>query len=332
MALLPVDSASSDASQTQESVSPKSNATQSPNQRPNHSTPLVPPAAREGLTDIVCCILSSQLERYLTTPPEQIQDKRARQHRGSAIGSQLSQVVEPAVENTQENENSMPLRFESFITTRSKQADKPKGKSKKSTQFTQTLLNDALDRITEPLGFLIASCGCASQDTAPRDIDIADDTKHQEELHNSISSLRHRMAGCHDIEHYLKWLKSNKHIFEIQDNMQRKVEMATCKLATLITVAVAAEALLGTCNSGGENDDEFVEVDSTNEEVESLFNLRVDAITRAAEIMSSFVNSKPKKTKKLKERDSNAESESPKKKRKTKEPKEDDDAKETANE
>lgn len=195
MAILPDDTSSSAATQTQESVSPKS---QSPNQRSSHSTQsFIPPAAREDLADMTCRILLSQLDRYISTPAEQIQDKRARQQRGHVIGSQLSQIAD--VEQTQENESSMPLRFEMLVSTRPAQIDKSQGKSKKSTPIAQTLLNEALSRINEPLGFLIASCNAACSDAGSIDSDITDDN-HQAELQESLKHLRRRMAGCNDIE------------------------------------------------------------------------------------------------------------------------------------
>jgi hypothetical protein len=222
----------------------------------------------------------------------------------------------------------MPLRFEMIVSMRSPQNDsKTKGKSKKSMPIAHTLLSDALGRINEPLGYLIASCNCACSCAAysNRDSDDKYDLKHQLELIDSIKSLRSRMAGCHDIEEYLKWLKSNKQIFEITNNSRRKEEMAISKISTLITVAVAAEALLSTCEWDNGNDEEFIGVKVTNEEVENLFNLRQDAASRASEILSSFVNSIPQRAKKLKERDVNADESNLSKKKKSKRSKDDDD-------
>lgn len=321
MAILPSSDEVSEASQTQESESPKSTstgvATQSPNPRTSRTKQSqIPPIAREGVTDLVCGILLSQLERCMTTPPEHIQDKKARQQRGNTIGTLLSQPEE--VEQSQEIENSMPFRFESFISTR-RQQDKSQGK-KKSTSVAQSLLNEALNRISEPLGFLIASCSCS----VSFEINCADDLNNHAQLSESVNSLRRRMAGCIDIEQYLKWLKSNKQIFQITNNTERKKELAIGKLATLICIATAAEVLLGTLHWDNEDDDGFIGVDTTNKEVQSLFNLRVNAINRASEIMSSFVSSKPKK-KKLKERDANADESEPAKKRKSKQSKQDED-------
>jgi hypothetical protein len=208
---------------------------------------------------------------------------------------------------TQDTESN-PLRFEMFISTRSTPDAQGKAK-KKSTPLAQTLLNEALSRINEPLGFLIACCNVASSSVKSGDSDIADDLNHQAELRDSVKSLRRRMAACKDIEQYLKWLKSNKNILGITNNAKRKQEMAISKLSTLISVAVTAEALLGTC--GDNHDDGFIVESTNNEEIESLFNLRVDAVTRASEIMSTFVNSNPKK--KLKERDANSNTSSKKK-------------------
>ena len=65
------------------------------------------------------------------------------------------------------------------------------------------------------------------------------------------------------------------------------------------------------------------DVEVTNQEVEDLFNLRIDAIDRAAEIMSSFVSQKSKKapskkSKKLKQVDGNSQDKSKESKKATK--------------
>ncbi|KAL3805574.1 hypothetical protein HJC23_005818 [Cyclotella cryptica] len=332
-ALLPSDAAASNNTQTQDTTSPTSvsgGAASSPatSCSRHNSQYLIPPAARDSLAEIVCSILSSQIERYVTTPPEDIEERKARHQRATAIGSQLSQMAaEEAPSPNKSLGNSMPLRFEMIISMRSPPNDsKPKGKSKKSNPIAQTLLSDALGRISEPLGFLIASCNCAcSCATSNRASDDKYDLKHQAELTDAIKSLRRRIAGCRDIEEYLTWLKSNKQIFEITSNSRRKEEMAISKISTLITVAVTAEALLSTCEWDNENDEEFMEVNVTNDEVENLFNLRQDAVSRASEILSSFVNPKPKAIKKLKERDVNAEESNVSKKKKRKKSVEDDD-------
>ncbi|KAL7521904.1 hypothetical protein ACHAWX_006627 [Stephanocyclus meneghinianus] len=333
VALLPSDAAASNNTQTQDTTSPTSasgDAAPSPAMsRSRHdSHQLIPPVSRDSLAEIVCSILLSQIERCVTTPPENIEDRKARHQRATAIGSYLSQTVEEAHSENRSLGNSMPLRFEMIVSMRSPQNEsKPKGKSKKSIPIAHTLLSEALGRINEPLGYLIASCNCACSCAAlsNRDSDDKYNLKHQLELIDSIKSLRRRMAGCNDIEEYLKWIKSNKQIFEITNNSRRKEEMAISKIATLITVAVAAEALLSTCKLHNENEEEFLEGNATNEEVENLFNLRQDAVSRASGILSSFVNSKPESAKKLKERDVHAKESNLSKKKKSERSKDDGD-------
>ena len=320
VAIMP-SSASSSATQTQDSISPKSAASQSPAQsRLLHSIQSIPASSKDDMAETLCSILLTQIERYMTTPKEKADDKKARRQRATAMGSQLSQMAEEELPDA--NDNSMPLRFEMFITTRSPQAEpKTKGKSKKSVSIGQTLLNEALQRINEPLGFLIATCNVAcSWSTSSTDEEI----KCQVELKQSLSSLRRRMAGCHDIEEYLKWIKTNKQILTITNNARRKEEMAMCKISTLVSVAVAAEALLSTCEWENDDSEGFIGVDTTSSEVENLFNLRQDAIIRASEILSSFVNTKPNKAKKLKERDANADETGSSKKKKSKRSKKND--------
>jgi phage I-like protein len=91
-----------------------------------------------------------------------------------------------------------------------------------------------------------------------------------------------------------------------------------------VSVAVAAEALLSTCEWENDDSEGFIGVDTTSSEVENLFNLRQDAIIRASEILSSFVNTKPNKAKKLKERDANADETGSSKKKKSKRSKKND--------
>lgn len=142
-------------------------------------------------------------------------------------------------------------------------------------------------------------------------------------LPDIVIGQMHIYQSLNLLEQYLKWLKSNKAIFAHTNNATRKEEMAIGKLASLIAVAVAAETLLGTCIQR-EVPDGFIGVDTTHEELENLFNLRQDAVSRASEIMSSFSSSKPK-GKKLKEKDANADNESEPRKKKSKRANEGDD-------
>ena len=99
------------------------------------------------------------------------------------------------------------------------------------------------------------------------------------------------MSSCTDVDEYLKWIKTNKAIFDVKDNAQRAKEMAISKLATLILVSVIADVLIGMCNL---KHDCAVAVGSGDgsdvaNEIEDLFTLRTDAMSEAADIMSRFV-------------------------------------------
>jgi len=220
----------------------------------------------------------------VTTPQEDSRDREARRQRAINIGSQLSQM------ETGENRDdgiSMPFRFEACISTRpiNRMDNKSKGgKPKKSSPVGQTLLEEATGRINEPLSHLFASSSAASS------------LDPQGELRRCMDRIRNRMAHCNDIDSYLKWVESCKQIVGINDDAKRTEEMAVTKLATLVVVANVADVLIGTTNFNDENDNpQVTNYESTDQIVERLFNLRSDAITRAVEIMSSFVNVKPKR-------------------------------------
>ena len=318
VALLPTSAiAAAGSTQTQDSVSPASTvsggATTPMRSSGAMSRATVSPAGQKSAIHIVSDILLSQLERYVTTPKEDLRYREARRKRAANIGSQLSQMEVMDEEESPDGfkgipgDKSMPFRFEMCISTRSSNRvdNKSKGgKSKKSLPIGQTLLAEATSRINEPLDFLIASSLSVTT------ID------NQGELKKALDQIRLRMAGCSDIEEYLKWIKGRKEVFEITDNAKRAEEMEIGKLATLVLVAAVAEVLMGTCEWSEGNGIEVIgSSESTNEVVESLFNLRYDAISRAAEIMSSFVSSKSKKparaTKKLKNVDMNSQQSQP---------------------
>ncbi|KAL7455815.1 hypothetical protein ACHAWC_007336 [Mediolabrus comicus] len=320
MALLPKTAVSaSSASQTQDSVSPASSASPasvSPlaprSQAGGISRMIIPPICQNSLIRAVMEVLLSSLDRYVTTPQEELHEKDARLKRAAqGVGlSQMEAEAEAEDGNDASNDKSMPLRFENIISKipQRNMGQAKKGKSKASVPIGQMLFNEALSRINEPLSFLIASCFAAAS--------LSTDNDNQNELKKALTQLRRRLAACSDIDEYLVWLSSNKQIFEIKDNSKRMEEMAIYKISTLVCVAVLAEAMLSTCewDKGDliESDDD---VELTNQEVEDLFNLRIDAIDRAAEIMSSFV-SQTKKSKKLKKIDGNSQEE-PKKGGKT---------------
>ena len=271
-------------------------------------------SGQHAIVNIASELLLSSLERYVTIPKEDFTDRNARRQRAAmGVGlSQMEMVVEeesPAQKGGEDEEMSNPFRFDKCISTRpttstpSDQTRKGGKKSKnKNAPIGQSFLAEALNRINEPLPFLIASCMSIAPLMSSED-ESEDNDNENNEMTKAIQRLRIQMAQCSDIDEYLKWTKSNKNIFDIKDNIKRAEEMAIAKLATLILVVVVIDVLMNTVEWNNSNGSGLVVMDgsgttgSVANEVEDLFTLRTDAIDKAAVIMSSFVSSKPKKKK-----------------------------------
>ena len=281
----------------------------------------IPPEEQNALICIVSELLLSSLERYVTVPKEDLTDRKARQQR-AARGVGLSQ---PDIDIEDESpgggritgggkrggvaeEKCNPFRFEKLISTRPSNSSDGGGNSKQRTKkkakvpIGQTLLMEAMDRINEPLAFLLASSVAVMSLLAPEDEESDDggdygihdnnaESDRNNEMRKTLFRIRSQMSSCTDVDEYLKWIKTNKAIFDVKDNSQRAKEMAISKLATLILVSVIADVVIGMCNS---KHDCAVEVGSGDgsdvaNEIENLFTLRTDAMSEAADIMSSFI-------------------------------------------
>ncbi len=317
-----------DLSATQDTTSPASSS--APGPRGNRTPPpyvssfknifdTIPPASQLATISIVSELLLSSLERYVTIPKEERTDREARRAR-AALGvglSQMEMLVEEEDKEPGADDGSNPFRFEKCISTRlsstSERDDtiQKEGKGKKSKSiipFGQSLLIEAMDRINEPLPYLIASCiavtSLASGETndcidgEQYDNELSNDNTSSSEMIKSINQLRHKFARCTDIQQYLQWIKTNKIVFDIKDNIKRAKEMAISKLATLMLVSAASDALISSCDLKDEkglakNAVVAMEVRSdfsgVANDVEDLFVLRSEAIEEAATIMSSFV-------------------------------------------
>jgi hypothetical protein len=281
----------------------------------------IPPEEQNALICIVSELLLSSLERYVTVPKEDLTDRKARQQR-AARGVGLSQ---PDIDIEDESpgggrttgggkrggvaeEKCNPFRFEKLISTRPSNSSDGGGNSKQRTKkkakvpIGQTLLMEAMDRINEPLAFLLASSVAVMSLLAPEDEESDDggdygihdnnaESDRNNEMRKTLYRIRSQMSSCTDVDEYLKWIKTNKAIFDVKDNAQRAKEMAISKLATLILVSVIADVLIGMCNL---KHDCAVAVGSGDgsdvaNEIEDLFTLRTDAMSEAADIMSRFV-------------------------------------------
>lgn len=307
----------------------------------------IPPVGQQATICIVSELLLSSLERYITIPKEENTDREARRKRAAmGVGlSQMEMIVEEESDRVHDanvdDERSNPFRFEKCISARSTSAAgggdvkniQQKGKKGQSkTPLGQALLLEAMDRINEPLPFLVASC-IAVASLAHGDAngcDVEDENKRcystgSMEVNKAINRIRHQFARCTDIQEHLKWIKTNRVVFDIKDNTQRAKEMAISKLATLMLVSAVADSLINSCDLKGERRlahsvivMDSVDTNDVAKDIEDLFSLRTDAIEEAAAIMSSFVakpvkaasesSSKGKKKKALKDVNANSSS------------------------
>ena len=333
---VPSPASSTLSAATQESTSPGASTTSGQKMPSPKSSSLgsyheviesIPISGQKAIIGIVSELLLSSLERYITIPKEEPTDRKARQQR-AALGAGLSQpdIFDEEEESSNKKKGTIdasnPFRFEKLINTRlsslssggSGVNDTNAKKTKaKSLPIGQSLLLEAMDRINEPLAFLLASSLAvlpllSSEDKNDCDDDDDDDdiangsmynSDRRYELKKSLIRIRSQMGCCSDVEDYLQWIKTNKVIFDIKDNAKRSKEMAISKLATLLLVSLIADVLIGACKWEKGNIDALVvecsdDSDAAND-VENLFTLRMDAMSEATVIMSSFVM-KPKKS------------------------------------
>ena len=196
-----------------------------------------------------------------------------------------------------------------------------------------------MDRINEPLPYLIASCIAVSflisGDTHGLDDSEGSDSNHNKATDSyssnvmltTLNRVRQQFAGCTDIQEHLKWIKTNKVAFDIKDNDKRAKEMAVQKLATLMLASTVADSLMSSCDLKVERAavaNSFIEMENdaalseVANDIEDLFTVRTVAIGEAAAIMSSLsampskpvssAKSKGKKKKALEEVNPNSSS------------------------
>ena len=315
----------------------------------------IPPAGQIATIGVVSELLLSSLERYITIPNEGRTVLEARRQRASlGVGlSQMEMIVEEESDRGHDkgigsNKPINPFRFEKCISSRvssntegcDMHQQKVKGKKIQSKPpLGQSLLIEAMDRINEPLPYLIASCTAVSLlisgDTHGFDDSEGSDGNHNKatdsyssnEMLSTINRVRQQFAGCTDIQEHLKWIKANKVAFDIKDNDKRAKEMAVHKLATLMLVSTVADSLMTSCDlkverAAAANSFIVMENDAPISEVandiEDLFTVRTVAIGEAAAIMSSLsatpskpaasAKSKGKKKKALEEVNPNSSS------------------------
>ncbi|KAL3799646.1 hypothetical protein ACHAW5_004517 [Stephanodiscus triporus] len=146
----------------------------------------------KAIISVVSELLLSSLERYVTKPKEELTDRKARQQR-AALGAGLSQpdvIIEDELPgggcktgggkcSGAAEEKCNPFRFEKLINTRPQNSsdggsnNKTGVKKKAKVTIGQTLLMEAMERINEPLAFLLASTIFDIKDNAQRAKEIA---------------------------------------------------------------------------------------------------------------------------------------------------------------
>ena len=103
-------------------------------------------------------LLQKQLEKYMSINEEK-SEMIARQNRGIALGSQLSQ---PHLNKSDNENDDIPFRLDACTTIASASdiMNRMKGKRKASVS-SASMIHDAAEKISEPISFLISSCSRA---------------------------------------------------------------------------------------------------------------------------------------------------------------------------
>lgn len=252
----------------------------------------------ESISDIevnVIQILVQQLDRYMVVE-EDAYALEARRKRALARGTHLSQQV--AGTNLEEgiDPSSCPLRIDLCIAAGGArtQTGRQLGEtvSKKKAKKPD-LLEEAIERVTEPISFLLASAISILEAKSS----ISQEFPLINALRSKLGKLSKRMANC-DLEDCLKRCK---------DNLSKKsspYERHVKTLSSCLLIVSTCEALMSLSKI---SDDDDVEV------VARLFRLRQQALTHSAStILSAKVLSakkKPVKKKKKKRKDSDADEE-----------------------
>ncbi|GFH59925.1 hypothetical protein CTEN210_16401 [Chaetoceros tenuissimus] len=252
----------------------------------------------ESISDIevnVIQILAQQLDRYMVVE-EDASALEARRKRALARGTHLSQQVEGTNLEEGIDSSSCPLRIDLCIAAGGArtQTGRQLGEtvSKKKAKKPD-LLEEAVERVTEPISFLLASVISI--------LEAKSSTSQEFPLINALRSklgkLSRRMANS-DLEDCLKRLKDN--FSKNSSPYERHVKT----LSFCLLIVSTCEALMSFCDL---SDDDEIEV------VARLFRLRQQALTHSAStILSAKVLStkkKPVKKKKKKRKDSDADEE-----------------------
>ena len=276
------------------------------NPESNFATPMPDgspvPTARRGRADagraichVVADILLSQLDRY-TTPEEEKEDMVARRDRATKHGSQLSQMVLDEVDEVDDDgsPSDPPIRIDlclqegrHLIETVPLAVNRmaKAGQKKKKTQVF-SLLESATIKIAEPLCFLIASCSefVSAQSSSPA---FGASEAWGCQFRSSFYKLRKRVARSKLPDYLASFEKHDENQCDEKTNGKSHLSKS---LATCFLVASVAEIFIGTNN--------IVPGEDPAESTECLFQLRSDAVEKAAFILASSASGKKKEKKK----------------------------------
>jgi len=217
---------------------------------------------------LVSQILLQHLERYIAIE-EDATILEARRKRAIAHGTHLSQQMDIDAEDCNHEDNFVPIRIDLCIssgraTSKGRQlSDKRSKKKAKSPD----LLTEAVDRISEPISFLLG----ASLAVVEGSMNESNPASVTMDLHTTLIRLRTKMAAT-DLENCMKWCEGSK-IYKIPAHEHYVRMLSTCLL-----VASICETLMGAPSRSNDNG---------LEEIGKLFRLRSDAIYKAAAIITS---------------------------------------------
>ena len=244
------------------------------------------------LEPVVSRMLQQHIERYITVE-EDAAIIEARRKRAIAHGTLFSQQMDVEMEECDGTDKDCPLRIDLCISSGRATANigRQLGSSKRSKNRAKSLdlLTEAVDRISEPISFLLGTSLAVVEGSMNKVNPIAVTT----ELHTTLLRLRSKMADT-DLKQCMKWCEGSK--CSKSPAREHYIRM----LSTCMIVASVCETLMG-APAPNRVDDIDLEL------IGKLFRLRSDAVYKAAAIITSAKTNhnkiKNKKTAKRKEAD-----------------------------
>lgn len=238
------------------------------------------------LEPLVSQILLQHLERYIAVE-EDAAILEARRKRAIAHGTYMSQQMDVDTELCKDEDIIVPIRIDLCISSGRatsnigrQLSDKRSNKKAKIPD----LLTEAVDRISEPISFLLGAS-----------LAIVEGSMHESnpasatiDLRTTLIRLRTKMAAT-NLEICMKWCEGS------ESNKTPAHEHYVRMLSTCLLVASICETLMGAPSRS--NDNGLLEI-------AKLFRLRSDAIYKAAAIITSAKANQIKKKKATKKQKS----------------------------